>query len=76
MDGGIYSSNKRKTPKGNLSFHSIFGVDTLHQPKNILLIFYHLIKTPLNTDFDIANNFTINIAKWALPDKVMQQLST
>ena len=59
-----------------ISFPSVFGVDTSISPKNITTIPYHFISTLLNANFDfdisVANNVAIDIAKCALPGKVMQ----
>ena len=59
-----------------ISFPSVFGVDTSINPKNITTIPYHFISTLLyaNFDFDVsvANDVAIDVAKCALPGKVMQ----
>ena len=59
-----------------ISFPSVFGVDTSISPKNITTIPYHLISTLLNANFDfyvsVANDVAIDVAKCALPGKVMQ----
>ena len=59
-----------------LSFPSVFGVDNSINPKNITTIPYHFISTLLNVNFDFdvsfANDVAIDVAKCALPGKVMQ----
>ena len=59
-----------------ISFPSVFGVDTSISPKNITTIPYHFISTLLNANFDfdvsVANDVAIDVAKCALPGKVMQ----
>ena len=59
-----------------ISFASIFGVDTFINPKNITTIPYNFISTLLNAKFDfdvsVANDVAIDVAKCALPGKVMQ----
>ena len=63
------------TPKteGKLPF---FGVDNSISPKNITTIPYNFISTLLNANFDfgvsVANDVAIDVAKCALPGKVMQ----
>ena len=51
-------------------------MDTSINPKNITTIPYHFISTLLNAHFDfdisVANDAAIDVAKWALLDKVMQ----
>ena len=59
-----------------ISFPSVFGVDTSISQKNITTIPYHFISTLLNANFDfdvsVANDVAIDVAKCALPGKVMQ----
>ena len=59
-----------------ISFPSVFGVNTSINPKNITTIPYHFISTLLNANFDVdvsvANDVAIDVAKCALPGKVMQ----
>ena len=59
-----------------ISFPSDFGVDTSINSKNITRIPYHFISTLLNANFDfdvsVANDVAIDVAKCALPGKVMQ----
>ena len=59
-----------------ISFPSVFGVDTSISPKNITAIPYNFISTHLNANFDfdvsVANDVAIDVAKCALPGKVMQ----
>ena len=59
-----------------ISFPSVFGVDNSISPKNITTIPYHFISTLLNANFDfdvnVANDVAIDVAKCALPGKVMQ----
>ena len=59
-----------------ISFPSVFGVDTSINPENITTIPYHFISTLLNANFDsdvtVANDVAIDVAKCALPGKVMQ----
>ena len=51
-------------------------MDTSINPKNITMITYHFILVPLNYCFDfdvsVANDIAIEVAKCALPGKVMQ----
>ena len=51
-------------------------MDTSINPKNIAMITYHFISALLNDDFDfdvsVANDVAIDVAKRALPGKVMQ----
>ena len=51
-------------------------MDTSINPKNITTIHYHFILTLLNANFDfdvsVANDVAIDVAKRALPGKVMQ----
>ena len=53
-----------------------FWCGYLHQLKNITTIPYHFILTLLNANFDfdvsVANDVTIDVAKCALPGKMMQ----
>ena len=53
-----------------------FRCGYLHQPKNITTIPYHFIYTLLNANFDfdvsVSNDVAIDVAKCALPGKVMQ----
>ena len=55
-------------------FSPVFGVDTSISPKNITTNPYHFISTLLNANFDfnVANDVAIDVAKCALPGKVMQ----
>ena len=50
--------------------------DNSINPKNITTIPYHFILTLLNANFDfdvsVANDVAIDVAKCALPGKVMQ----
>ena len=52
-------------------------MDTSISPKNITTIPYHFIWTLLNANFDfdasVANDVAIDVAKCALPGKVMQR---
>ena len=51
-------------------------MDTCINPKNITTIPHHFILTLLNANFDfdvsVANDVAIDVAKCALPGKVMQ----
>ena len=51
-------------------------MDTSISQKNITTIPYHFISTLLNANFDfdvrVANDVAIDVAKCALPGKVMQ----
>ena len=51
-------------------------MDTSINPKNITTIPYHFISTLLNANYDfdvsVANDVAIDVAKCALPGKVMQ----
>ena len=51
-------------------------MDTSISPKNITTISYHFILTLLNANFDldvsVANDVAIDVARFALPGKVMQ----
>ena len=59
-----------------ISFPFVFGVDNSINPKNNTTIPYHFISTHLNANFDfdvsVANDVTIDVARQALPGKVMQ----
>ena len=59
-----------------MQFSLRFWCGYLHQPKNITTIPYHFISTLLNSNFDfdvsVANDVAIDVAKCALPSKVMQ----
>ena len=55
-----------------ISFPSVFGVDTSISPKNITTIPYHFISTLLNANFDVDVSVANDVAKCALPGKVMQ----
>ena len=54
-------------------------MDTSISPKNITTIPYHFISTFLNAYFDfdvsVANDVAIDVAKCALPGKVMDHLA-
>ena len=54
------------------SFPYVFGVDTSINPKNITTIPYHFISTLLNANFDFDVSVANDVAKCALPGKVMQ----
>ena len=60
-----------------ISFPTVFDVDISINPKNISMITYHFISTILNANYDfdvsIANDVAIDVAKSALPGKVMQR---
>ena len=49
-----------------------FWSGNLHQPKNITTIPYHFISTLLNPNFDFGVNVSNDVAKCALPGKMMQ----
>ena len=80
VDGGINSKNGGKTAScAKCMIHKFFlcfWCGYLHQPKNITMIPYHFILALLNTYFDfdvsVANDVAMDVAKCALPGKVMQ----
>ena len=55
-----------------ISFPSVFGVDTSINPKSITTIRYNLISTLLTANFDFDVNVANDVAKCALPGKMMQ----
>ena len=71
-EGKLHHALLRMMHKFSFRF---FGVDTCINPKNITTIPYHFILMLLKVTFDfgvtIANDIAIDVARCALPGKVM-----